>query len=147
MQQRNIGETHCAKPLRVLGIHRQSTNPHLSVNVAFHMERSVQLSALTPRPDVMFESLEYWLPIRKVGEFKTQLNQTNDCQHCYFSLRSLVLGITRIQQWLDCLVSVPILLSGISGHAAGGLVSQWSSSMNVAMSVHWYKSLSDMIWP
>ena len=62
-------------------------------------------------------------------ELDSQSSQTNDLRNLYLSLPSLSLGITGIGQGLVSSIIGLIRLSGKFGHDAGGLDSQWRSTI------------------
>ena len=71
------------------------------------------------------EPVEHWARMQEIVGSNPWSSQTNDLKDLYVLLPSQVLGIIRKRiGWL----SVRIMsLSGISGHGADSLVSQWAS--------------------
>ena len=81
-------------------------------------------------PDGMAEWVEH--PTFRDRGIQTVVTSNQILKDLYLSLSSQVLGIIRIGQGLTGWLSVSIVwLSEMSGHGAGGLISQWPNELSV----------------
>ena len=79
----------------------------------------------------------YWLdevalsvePQPRVWEIGSSVSGRVRLKNWYLSLPSLALCIIRVWQWLVSSVSCQDNVTGILGHDAGGLISQWGSTI------------------